>query len=111
MRRDLVEPGQSNARLAQSKRPLTLRVVLGRKLCGRHVAAAVCISAGPMNGHGRHLLMHSPVVVVAAGHPAPSGAPAEQTTDTSVSFAPQATVFSPVTIRNPTLPAGPGGPA
>ena len=67
--------------------------------------------SGSMTGHGRHLRMHSPVVVVAVGHPAPSGAPVEQTTDTSVSFAPQATVFSPVTMRNPALPAGPGGPA
>jgi hypothetical protein len=43
--------------------------------------------------------MHKPVVVPPAGHPVPSGAPAEHTTDTSISFSPHATTLSPVTMR------------
>lgn len=57
-----------------------------------------------------HLRMHKPVVVLAAGHSAPSGAPAEQTTETNTSSSLQPTIFSPLTIRKPVLPAGPGGP-
>jgi hypothetical protein len=57
-----------------------------------------------------HLRMHKPVAVLPAGHPGPSGAPAEQTTDTNTSFSLQATVLSPVTMRNAAAPAAPGGP-
>jgi hypothetical protein len=55
--------------------------------------------------------IHNPVVVVAAGQVAPSGAPAEQTTETSTSSELQATDFSPVATRSPALPAGPAAPA
>ena len=66
--------------------------------------------------------MHTPAVCVAEGHPVPSGAPEEQTTEINVSSSPHATVFSPVTTRNagaavPASPfgagatGGPGGPA
>ena len=58
-----------------------------------------------------HLSMHKPVAVLPAGHPGPSGAPAEQTTETSTSFSLQATVLSPVTMRNAAVPAAPGDPA
>jgi len=61
-----------------------------------------------------YFFMQRPVIVVPAGHDGPSGAPAEQTTETSTSSSPQATVFcSPVTTRNagPDAPAGPGGPS
>jgi hypothetical protein len=47
-----------------------------------------------------HLCIHTPVVVLPAEHPAPSGAPSEQTTETSTSSALQLTFFSPLTIRN-----------
>jgi hypothetical protein len=57
-----------------------------------------------------HLRMHKPVVVLAAGHSAPSGAPAEQTTEASTLSSLQATVFSPLTIRKPVMPAGPAPP-
>lgn len=57
-----------------------------------------------------HRRMHSPVVVVAAGHRAPLGAPLEQTTETSTSSALHAMVFVPCTIRRPVPPAAPGGP-
>ena len=66
-----------------------------------------CRTAGSVQPH---LRMHKPVVVPAAGHSAPSGVPAEQTTETSTSSALQPTVFSPLTIRKPVMPAGPGGP-
>ena len=40
-----------------------------------------------------HLCIHTPVVVLPAEHPAPSGAPSEQTTETSTSSALQLTFF------------------
>jgi len=58
-----------------------------------------------------HLRMHKPVVVLAAGHSAPLGAPAEQTTETSASSSLQLTVPSPLTIRRPAVPALPAEPA
>jgi hypothetical protein len=64
-----------------------------------------------LNAVEAHLRTHKPVAVLATGHPAPSGAPAEQTTDTNTSFSLQATVLSPVTMRNPAVAAVPGGPA
>src|SRR6516162_1539774 len=57
-----------------------------------------------------HLRIHKPVVVLPAEHPAPSGAPAEQTTETSASSSLQLTVPSPLTIRRPALPAEPARP-
>jgi hypothetical protein len=60
-----------------------------------------------------YFFMQRPVIVVPAAHDGPSGAPAEQTTETSTSSSRQATVFcSPVTTRNAGLdaPTGPGGP-
>ena len=63
---------------------------------------------GPARQHSRYCV--KPVVVLAAGHSAPSGAPAEQTTETSTSSSLQATVFSPLTIRKPVMPAGPAPP-
>ena len=64
-----------------------------------------------------HLRMHKPVVcLLPAEHLAPSGAPVEQTTETSTSSSLQLTVPSPLTIRRPAVPAlpaepaGPGGP-
>src|SRR5689334_56919 len=58
-----------------------------------------------------HLRIHKPVVVLPAGHPAPSGAPVEQTTETSTSSSLQLTVLSLLTIRRPALPAAPAEPA
>src|SRR5215472_16979405 len=46
-----------------------------------------------------HLCIHTPVGLPAE-HPAPSGTPSEQITETSTSSALQLTVFSPLTIRN-----------
>ena len=56
-----------------------------------------------------YLRTHKPVVVVAEGHSSPSGAPTEQTIETSVSPSSQETVFSPTTTRNP-RPVGPCAP-
>src|SRR5262249_24323989 len=46
-----------------------------------------------------HLCIHTPVGLPAE-HPAPSGTPSEQITETSTSSALQLTVFSPLTIRD-----------
>ena len=62
--------------------------------------------------------MHKPLVIVlAAGHLGPSGAPAVQTIETSTSSLLQETVLSPTTMRNfdpgldsPVRPGGPCGP-
>jgi hypothetical protein len=76
-------------------------------------AACAFISTRP-SGADRfaYLCIHTPVVCVAEGHPAPSGAPEEQTTEINVSSSPHATVFSPVTTRNAgaAVPASPFGP-
>ena len=48
-----------------------------------------------------HLRIHKPVAGLPAEHFAPSGAPAEQTTETNVSSSLQLTVPSPLTIRSP----------
>ena len=54
-----------------------------------------------------HLRIHKPVAGLPAEHFAPSGAPAEQTTETNASSSLQLTVPSPLTIRRPVLPGLP----
>jgi hypothetical protein len=63
----------------------------------------------------RHLRMHSAVTAApGVAHLVPSLAPAEHTSDTSISLSAQATVSVPVTTRSgaegPGSPFGPGGP-
>jgi hypothetical protein len=107
-----------NARTAYTSKVETRRILALSRLVSRWRRSKTAPLAI------RYLCTQRPVVSLAEGQLAPSGAPDEQTTETKVSSPSQETFFSPTTTRitafgscgpagpcGPTSPFGPGGPA